>query len=249
MRTRVVAVASVAAFLLIAPVAVAQSPPAPSPPGPANPSAPSTAVPPTIAPPGPPAVVPTTAPLPDAPPIGDGAEIPEAPAPTEAPGQVFGPVLGVPPTAGGASLDAARAAIAEQIAERGDALAVARDLQTELTAQLDGADSALATAQTDLDREMQRREDAESTAKIAEADAEEALDEAGEARRELRDLAVVMYVDPPQQLQVAAALNGGMSERLAAESLLAAKSDLSQRAAARTERAEHRADRLARSAD
>ena len=98
-------------------------------------------------------------------------------------------------------------------------------------------------------REMQRREDAEAAAETAKADAEEALDEAREARRELRDLAVVMYVDPPQQLQVAAALNGGMSERLAAESLLAAKSDLSQRAAARTERAERRADRLARAAD
>ncbi len=180
--------------------------------------------------------------------MGDGAEIPGPPA-TDPAAPVFGPVLGVAPPAGGASLEAARAAIGDAIAERGDALAVAREMQSELTAGLAAADAELAAAQADLDAELQRREEAEAAAETAQADAEEALDEAREARRELRDLAVVMYVDPPQQLQVAAALTGGMSERLAAESLLAAKSDLSQRAAARTERAERRADRLARAAD
>ncbi len=162
------------------------------------------------------------------------------------------PGFGVAPSGSsvgvGASFDAARAAIADQIAERGDALAVAREIESALTAELDAADQALAVAQTEMDTASRRRAAATRSARTAQKDADAAAEDAADARRELRDLAVVMYIDPPQQLQVAAALTGGMGERLAAESLLAAKSDLSQDAAVRTARAEQRAERTARAA-
>jgi multidrug efflux pump subunit AcrA (membrane-fusion protein) len=59
-----------------------------------------------------------------------------------------------------------------------------------------------------------------------------------------------MYLDPPAELAVAAALSGRTDERLAAESLLAAQSDLSRRSASRATRAERAADAaMARASD
>ncbi len=247
-----------AATLLVAPVAAAQSPPGPTTP-PATTAPPTTTAPaPTVPTPTSPAVpsipagpgglTPTTAPLPVAPPIGDGAEIPEPTAGDSfgLPVPSSGPSLGTPLSPSSqASFDAARAAIADQIAERGDALAVANEIETGLSSELDAADAALGDIQTELDQAVSRQNFATKKAAEAADDAEYALAEAREARRELRDLAVVMYIDPPQQLQVVAALNGGMAERLAAESLLAAKSDVSQQLAERTARAERRAERTA----
>lgn len=180
------------------------------------------------------------------PPASDGAEIPDAAGPPAGGAAGAGPVVWTSPPP--ELVASERRRIAGLIVDGADALVVAGDIEAAAIAELDLLGAELAAAQREVDLAERERRDAEADERRRRATAARAEGEAAEARDELQQVAIAMYVDPPQELATAAALSGEMDQRLAADGLLAARSDVALRAARAAERAERRAARAAASA-
>lgn len=180
------------------------------------------------------------------PPVSDGAEIPDAAGPPAGGAAGAGPAVWTSPPP--ELVAAERRRIAGLIVDGGDALAVAGDIEAAAIAELDRLGAELAAAQRDVDLADRERREAEAVERRRRSTAERAESEAEDARDELQQVAIAMYVDPPQELATAAALSGEMDQRLAAEGLLAARSDVALRSARAAERADRRAARAAAAA-
>jgi hypothetical protein len=229
-------------------IATAQ-PPGTDPP----PNAPSTSAPPPTEPPASTTTT-STVPTPDGevpvqPPISDGSEIPDPPTgwmPVVPPGTSPGAAPSGGAAPGGAALAPAaveleRRRIALRMSTGGDAVTVARAIEAEASAEMGALTAELDAARRDYDEADRARRDAEASAQRRRAEADRSASASSSADAALQEVAVAMYVDPPQELVTAAALSGELDQRLAAQGLLAARSDLAHRAARTAVRSERRA--------
>jgi hypothetical protein len=228
------AIVACALVALAASPARAQDGPAPTAPAPSTTVADPVSPPPTAPPPTEPSPPGAAPPVDPGPPPDESTEI-------DVPDAVVvqrGPAPPPPPRSrSGGAVDsglvaAARADLARRIAEGRDALAVARETEASLVAELAATDERMAGLQQDLAAALDQRDVAAAAAGLARAAAEEAEQRARDRRAELGRLAVSMYIDPPQELVVATALRGEVRERLAARSMLAARTEVVRRGVA-----------------
>jgi hypothetical protein len=184
-----------------------------------------------------PSAVPDLAePLVTAPPPNETAELPEEVA------------TGASAPVTGASSVVAEERLARLLGSDVDAVAAARLVEADAQARLDEADASLVAARARVAAAFVERDHAATLAAEANAGAEQAERDAVAAREELRELAVAAYLDPPQDVEVAA-LRGEVAERSTASAVLAARADRLSAASRRFDRARDAARAAALEAD
>jgi Tfp pilus assembly protein PilO len=153
-----------------------------------------------------------------------------------------------PAVVAGQDVAAQRAAIQQQLAETGNAAAVARQVEADALRQVAELDAALDSQRAQLDSARQASATAKDQAATAEADAAVATTKLEDQHDLLRQAVVDMFINLPAEDELQLMLTVDAAQVQVAEGLLAGRADVRQGIVDDYQRAQEQANRRARTA-